>query len=432
MLTLVACSKRARRGGVVVLAGLFLAAWQHQPPPAASPPARVVTEWNEEILAAAEAEDGFLTLKGLRSVTLFHLGVRKALASIDADEASADASPIATAAGAGYLIASTQYPDREAEWQALRDRWAAQVDDPSARARGLALGSASAAAVRAEREGDGWDSEVSYQWQPMAPGVYAAFNEHSGTPDGFIFGAGWAQVRPFSLESPGQFVSPPPPEVAGAAYATAFDEVKSVGRFDSQQRTPDQSHLAMWWKEFVESSHNRLARELVEEEHLDLRAANRLLGRLNVAIHDAYVSSFHNKFLYNHWRPYTAIRWAAHDGNPATEPDAAWDNLHRHTYAFPSYPSAHGTACAAAMTVLAATFGDARPFTMTIPRVDRAGPGSEKVTMEPASRSFASFDAAARACALSRLYLGIHFRYDSEAGTELGQRVGRQVVAQFD
>jgi hypothetical protein len=323
-------------------------------------------------------------------------------------------------------------PKQEAEWLALRDGWAARVEDPAARVRGTEIGTTSAEAVRADREEDGWNSEASYQWQPMAPGVYAEFNTHSGTPLGFIFGAGWAEVRPFALERPGQFVSPPPPDVSSSEYAAAFNEVKSVGRFERPQRTPDQSHLAMWWKEFVESSHNRLARELAVEENLDLRAANRFLGRLNVAIHDAYVSSFFNKFRYNHWRPYTAIRLAAHDGNPATEPDAEWNNLHRHTYAFPSYPSAHGTACAAAMTIVAATFGDARPFTMTIPRVDSAGPGSAKVTMEPAARSFTSFDAAAQECALSRVYLGIHFRYDSEAGTRLGQRVGRQVIARFN
>jgi hypothetical protein len=81
--------------------------------------------------------------------------------------------------------------------------------------------------------------------------------------------------------------------------------------------------------------------------------------------------------------------------------------------------------------VLAETFGADRPVTMTTERVDRAGPLSEKVPIEPATRTFASFAAAAEECSLSRLYLGIHFRYDSEAGTELGRRVGRHVVAGF-
>jgi membrane-associated phospholipid phosphatase len=184
----------------------------------------------------------------------------------------------------------------------------------------------------------------------------------------------------------------------------------------------------MWWKEFVESSHNRLARELVAEEGLDLWRAARTFALLEMSIFDGYVNVFENKFHYNHWRPYTAIRWAANDGNPDTEPDPEWTNTHRHTYPFPSYPSAHGTACAAAMTVLAEVFGDDRPVTITIPKVDEGGPLSDKIPMDPPTRSFPSFSSAARECSLSRVYLGIHFRYDSEAGTELGTKVGRTVV----
>jgi hypothetical protein len=55
---------------------------------------------------------------------------------------------------------------------------------------------------------------------------------------------------------------------------------------------------------------------------------------------------------------------------------------------------------------------------------------SEKIPMEPPTRSFDSFAAAAEECALSRVYLGIHFRYDSTAGTELGRRIGRYLLAE--
>jgi hypothetical protein len=53
------------------------------------------------------------------------------------------------------------------------------------------------------------------------------------------------------------------------------------------------------------------------------------------------------------------------------------------------------------------------------------------VPLDPATRSFASFDEAAEECALSRVYLGIHFRYDSEAGTVLGRRIGEMAVRDF-
>jgi hypothetical protein len=143
------------------------------------------------------------------------------------------------------------------------------------------------------------------------------------------------------------------------------------------------------------------------------------------------VSVFDNKFFYNHRRPYTAIRWAANDGNPQTVPEETWTNTHRHTYAFPSYPSAHGTACAAAMTVIADTFGDDYPFTMATPAVDIAGPFSGKIEMKPPTRDFQNFDEAAKECAMSRVYLGIHFRYDSIEGNKLGKRIGEYVRANY-
>jgi hypothetical protein len=199
--------------------------------------------------------------------------------------------------------------------------------------------------------------------------------------------------------------------------------VKELGRFQSIVRTVDQTHIAMWWKDFVENSHNRLGRALVLKEQLSLVAATRMFALLNMAVFDAYVNPFHNKFLYNHWCPYTAIRWAENDANPDTGEEPTWTNTHRHTYAFPSYPSAHGMVCGAAATVLADTFGDDYPFTMTTEMVDVAGPLSGKIEMRPATRRFETFLEAAMECALPRVYLGIHFRYDSIEGN-VGNAIG--------
>ncbi|GMU65957.1 MAG: haloperoxidase [Acidobacteriota bacterium] len=396
----------------------------------------VLIAWNERLLAAAEAEDGFLTLKGLRTAAMAHASIHDALSAIHGryrpllgvGEAPG-ADSLAATAQAAFSIAVDQYPDRREEWEREQRAWLGRVPEGAAKQLGVAVGSAAAAAILESRRGDGWDGEVEYQWRPMAPGVYAEFAEHSGTPAGFVFGAGWAKARPFVLSSPDQFRSPPPPPIASDAYARAFDEVRRLGAFESPDRSQDETHLALWWKEFVESSHNRLARQLIAEEDLDLVEAARFFALLEMSIYDAYVAVFDNKFRYNHWRPYTAIRSAGHDGNPDTEPDPDWDNAHRHSYAFPSYPSAHGTACAAAMTVFATTFGDDRPIVMTTREVDRAGPFSGKIAMDPPTRSFPSFSAAAKECALSRVYLGIHFRYDSEEGTRLGGEVGSYVMA---
>ena len=405
-------------------------------PPAAEPPAaEPIVRWNERLLAVAEAEDGFLTLKGLRAAAMMHLAIHDALASVlgryhpfrEATPAP-EAEPLAALAEAARVVATRQYPDQERAFRALRDEQLATVPEGRGREAGITLGETVAASVLAARENDGWDTEARYHWRPMGPGVYAEFAEHSGTPPGFVFGAGWSKARPFALQSADQFRAPPPPSVQSGAYARAYDEVKAVGRFQTLARTPEQTHLALWWKDFAESAQNRLARDLARRERLDVEDAARLFALLNVAIFDAYVSVFDSKFHYNHWRPYTAIRWAGHDGNPDTAPDPTWDNTHRHTYAFPSYPSAHGAACAAAASVLADVYGDRHPFTMRTPLVDVAGPRSPKLRMEPPTRSFEPFSSAADECGLSRVYLGIHFRYDSAAGVELGGRVGLYVL----
>ena len=399
-----------------------------------------LVQWNEIIMETAVAEDGLLTLKGVRTEALAFVAVHDALNAIrpeygiySYDEKFPQAHPLVAMNQAAYEIAASQFPGHQPQFRDLLDQQIAPITASKAREAGVALGKAAAEYILNIRSGDRWNSEADYQWHPMAPGVYAEFNQHSGTPEGFIFGAGWALAQPFLLESPGQFRSPPPPDINSQAYTEAFDEVKEFGAYQSRSRTEDQAHLAMWWKDFVENSHNRLARELVLKENLDLWQAARVFSLMNMAIFDAYVSVFDNKFHYNHWRPFTAIRWAANDGNPDTKPDTTWNNLHQHTYAFPSYPSAHGCASTAAMTVLAQTLGtgDNYRFTMTTEYVDKSGPFSGKVAMDPSTRTFDSFSEAGMEAALSRVYLGIHFRYDSEQGYLLGKQIGEYAVGNF-
>ncbi len=399
----------------------------------------IVIAWNEKVMDMAIAEDGLSTLKGLRTLSLMHIAMHNALNSIVPKYTSynftsekIDGDPLATAAYAAYTIALHQYPNEKEALQEELEHW---IKDISKETKEIAknLGETTAISILQVRYNDGWDTESEYTWHPMAPGVYAEFNEHSGTPEGFIFGAGWAKAEPFMLPKQNYFRSPPPPEIHSESYTQAFNEVKEVGSTKSSTRTKDQAHLAMWWKDFVENSHNRLARQLIEKEQLNLWEASRLFALLNMTVYDAYINVFDNKFHYNHWRPYTAIHWAENDENPDTEPDPEWNNLHLHTYPFPSYPSAHGTASSAAMTVLASTLGtgDEYAFTMVTPEVDKAGLFSEKVKMDPPTRSFSSFSEAAHEAALSRVYLGIHFRYDSEESVLLGKKIGDYALNNF-
>jgi hypothetical protein len=68
---------------------------------------------------------------------------------------------------------------------------------------------------------------------------------------------------------------------------------------------------------------------------------------------------------------------------------------------------------------------------MTTEEVDKAGPFSGKIKMDPPVRSFTSFSQAGMEAAMSRVYLGIHFRYDSEEGYKLGAKVGEYAVQHF-
>ena len=116
-----------------------------------------------------------------------------------------------------------------------------------------------------------------------------------------------------------------------------------------------------------------------------------------------------------------AIRRAAEDGNPATEEDPAWTTLHPTTPPYPTYSGNAATIGASSATVLAEVLGGDIPF-----EIDWAPYGFAGVT-----RSYASFWTAAEEEANSRIYGGIHFRFDSVAGQEIGVNVGEYVVDNY-
>jgi hypothetical protein len=154
------------------------------------------------------------------------------------------------------------------------------------------------------------------------------------------------------------------------------------------------------------------------EQGLSLVSEARLFALLNIATADAGISCWDAKYEYNLWRPVTAIRAADTDGNDATAADATWSPL-LVTPNFPSYTSAHSTVSAAAAGVLSALFGPTYQFTVTAD----SQPGL--------TRSFSRFDAAATEAGLSRIYGGIHFRFDSTAALESGARLGEYVANGF-
>jgi hypothetical protein len=379
----------------------------------------LVVSWNQLAHELAFAEDEFLTFKGVRAFSMMHVAVHDALNAVTPTYRQyaytgrvESADPVAAAAQAAYEVLVSQYPTARDRLDDELATWLDRVPDGPDTTRGLELGTESAAAILALRDGDGFDVEGTYAFE-SGPGAYQT------TPswDGFVLQPGFRFAAPFGLGTGEQFRPPPPPALDSPAYTTAYNEVMERGRADSDVRTPDQTAYAVWWMEFTEGSMNRLARNLVTEHGLRLGDAARLFALLNMSMFDTYVATWDSKFSANHWRPYTAIRAAASDGNPDTEPDATWEPL-RTTPPFPEYVSTHSAVCSSSFEILSRVFGPDVAFTMD---TTTAPPGMR-------SRSFASFRDAAAECADSRVQLGWHFRYATDSGLDVGRNVATFVA----
>jgi hypothetical protein len=404
-----------------VLFPLATAAEAH--PPRGQVDAAVIVDWNRLATQVAFDEDQFLTFKGARALSMAHIAQHDALNAVERlyeqfalEERSRKAHPLAAAAQAAHDIVVAEYPTRRTDADALLAEHLSQVRDGRAEAEGVELGRRAAAAILADREGDGYDFEGTYTFE-NDPGDYQT------TPpwDGFVLQPGFRFARPFALRSPNALRPAKPPRLGSREYATAFNEVKDTGRADSATRSPDQTAYAVWWMEFVEGSMNRLARRLVDPGDMSAWRAARLFAGLNMAIFDGYLAVWDSKFEYNHWRPYTAIREAAADGNPRTAPDSSWEPL-RTTPPFPEYVSAHSAVCGGTLEVLGDTFGNRTRFTM---ETTTAPPGMP-------TRTFRSFSEAADECADSRVRLGWHFRYATDEGNRLGRRVAGAVAQRLE
>lgn len=136
----------------------------------------------------------------------------------------------------------------------------------------------------------------------------------------FLFAPFWEHVNLFSLQSKNQFRPGPYPTIDSEQYAKDFNEVLQIGSRTSSLRTEDQSSLNKFWFEFSEAGWNWVAREAVKNKPLDLFETARLFALVNMALADSYIAGWDAKMHYNFWRPYTAIRNAAIDGNEKTIP----------------------------------------------------------------------------------------------------------------
>jgi hypothetical protein len=300
----------------------------------------------------------------------------------------------------------------------------AALPDNATTARGIAVGRAAAADIEALRATDGRDAAtavygaigpvVAGVWQVVPPATFAQ------TP--------WvAFMQPFMLESPSQFQAPPPPALTSAQYATDFNETKLYGSATSALRTvgplPSQTAIALFWNANVISQQNQLYRDVATQHRMDLVDTVRLLAMGDMTASDAGIACFDSKYHYLHWRPFTAIRNADLDGNPATTADQTWMPLIP-TPNHPEYPSAHGCVTSAVTRVIAEALGTSN---IDITIMGAAGGATALTT----SQHFDTVQQVQDQVVDARTWAGLHWRNSSVAGENLGNAVADWVLQRY-
>src|SRR4029077_15937694 len=120
----------------------------------------------------------------------------------------------------------------------------------------------------------------------------------------------WPRVTPFALERANEFRPAPPPQLTSEEYTQSFNEVKSVGLISSTTRTADQTQIGQFWNGNIQDFWNEIAQTAALQHHLDLPHTAQLFALVNIALADTAISFFEAKYVYNPWRPVTAIQMA--------------------------------------------------------------------------------------------------------------------------
>lgn len=351
--------------------------------PSPEPARAIVKFWDAN--ATANWNDLATSLASRHPVNVSRLYVYLSLAQLRAAEdaeALRPSSPTSSAIGAASAsLLASYFPADVAEIEAALTAQVTGEPWPGAKqqnaAIGIPLGRAAAARVLAFSATD-LVGLTNPGTPPTTPGHWL----WSGGP----IARGNLGARPFFLTSRDEFRPAPPPAFGSPAFLAALAEVRQI----SDTRTPQQLAIATYWNLGQSPRSNaiveKLAVELIRRHRRSDIESARILFRMNAAIFDALIGCFDAKYAYWFIRP------------PQADPLITLPiGLPPH----PSYPSAHSCVSGAASGVLMAAFPEDR---------DQL----EDVAME---------------ASLSRLYAGIHYRFDMVAGLALGRNAAGKAMA---
>ena len=374
----------------------------------------------------------------------------------------ADAAPGASMDAAIALAAHdtlvAMYPSQKAQCDALLAEELAKIPDGLGKTEGIRVGQRAARAILASREDDG-----SAQTDPRLgtefitsdrPGKWRQ-DPISQIP--IALGAHWDEVKPFVVPDVTRFRVPPPPALTSRAYAEAYNEVKRLGgdgATTKTERTEDQTFAGIYWAYDGTPSlcapprlYNQIAVAIADQMGTDIVDLARLLALVNVAMSDAGVASWESKYYYQVWRPVTGIRESDRgtgptgrgDGNALTSGDPTFSPLGapasnlqgpNFTPPFPAYPSGHAVFGGALFQTLRNFYRtDDIPFTFTSDELNGETLDNLGHPRPLRPRTFASLSQAEEENGQSRIYLGIHWKFDKTEGIAQGRRIASYVFA---
>lgn len=384
--------------------------------PAAAQPNAVLT-WNA-IAIATPAGNPFnqarvmaaTQLAVFEAVNAIQGGYEPYLGTIVAPAgASADAAAIVAA----HRVLRHYLPASASALDTARTNSLASIPDGGAKDTGITVGEAAAAAIIAARTNDVSPVPEFHLPTSTAPGEWQLTPSCPATGGVSLH---WRNLAPFGIASAADFVAPPPPALTSTMYAKDFDEVKRVGSQNSTERPQDRADVARFYASASPAYVMSLAaRQIATAQGRSMLHSARALALLNMAISDGAVASFATKYQYTTWRPETAIRGADLDGNSKTDADVTWVPYIT-APCFPGYTSNHASLSASGAEVLRRIYGAAgHSIVMTHP-------------MSPTlTYNYSAFHQITADIDDARVFGGIHFRHDQDAGGVLGRKVGTAV-----
>jgi PAP2 superfamily len=390
-------------------------------------PVNPVVQWNRTLLLIVRTPGAQpATVHPTRNFAIMHAAIYDAVNAIDRTHkaylvrlsgVSHFASQDAAAAAAAHEVLLALYPKFQTLLDDQLQQSLASIPDGGDKAEGVTIGKTVADQVLALRSNDGSNA-------PAVPFVFgSAPGDYQSTPPNFPKQpqfTHWSHVTPFALERANQFRPGPPPALTSDTYSDVFNEVKSLGIGGSSTATPDQALTGRFWNGAIQNYWNEITQTASTAHRLTTAQNARLFALLNLTFADGVIAFYDAKYTYNFWRPVTAIREAATDGNAKTLPDPNWLPEVGNTTPDPAYPGAHAVISAAGESVLNSFFRknhfDFAATSEVLPGVDR---------------SFTSFSAADEEATLSRIFAGVHFRSDLTSGQRLGREVADFVMDNF-